>query len=102
MHCTQRGVSPLCASQSGVGAAQSVFVRQATQRPRALQSFVFGVAAHSVFDRHWTQVDVDALHFDAVAGHCASLVQPARHRNASGSQMGEAVPQSAFERHATH
>lgn len=35
-------------------------------------------------------------------GHCASVLQPTRHVNAVGSQMGAACPQSELDVHASH
>jgi hypothetical protein len=89
-------------SQTGVGAAQSAFVAQATQRPRGPQAFAAGVAAQSAFVAHCAHSEVVGLHFGAVAGHWESAVHPARQRKPSGLQIGAAVPQSAFARHCTH
>jgi hypothetical protein len=66
-HCTHATTS-WTVPQIGVGAAQSVFTLHATQRPRGPQTFV-AVAAQSALVAHCTQVDSDALHFGAVAGH---------------------------------
>jgi hypothetical protein len=35
-------------------------------------------------------------------GHCASVLQPTRHVNVVGSQMGAACPQSELDVHASH
>jgi hypothetical protein len=58
------------------------------------------VPAQSVLVTHCWQCEAVRLQCGAAAGHCASLVQPARHSR-SRLQMGAEVPQSAFERHAT-
>jgi hypothetical protein len=100
-HCAQAGVSR-CVSQTGVGAAQSAFVAQATHRPSRPHAFVAGVAAQSAFVAHCAHCDSAGLHFGAVAGHWESAVQPLRQRKPSGLQTGAAVPQSAFARHWTH
>jgi hypothetical protein len=85
----------------GVGAAQSVFAAHATQWPSP-QIFVAGVPAQSALVTHCTHADVVVLHLGAAAEHCASAVQPARHLSSSGSQIGAATPQSAFDVHCTH
>ena len=85
----------------GVGAEQSVFAAHATHFPSP-QTFVAGVPAQSAFVTHCTHEDVVVLHFGAAAEHCASVVQPERHLNSSGSQIGAATPQSAFDVHCTH
>jgi hypothetical protein len=99
-HCTQTFVSR-CKSQNGVGAAQSVFAAHATHLPSP-QTFVAGVAAQSALVMHCTHVESAVLHFAVVPEHCASAVQPVRHLNSWGSQMGAATPQSALDVHCTH
>ena len=100
-HCTQPFVSP-CASQIGVGAAQSAFVAHATHRPSPPQIFAAGFAAQSALVMHCTHEERVVLHFGVIPEHCASAVQPERHLNSWGSQMGAATPQSAFDVHCTH
>jgi hypothetical protein len=86
--------------QTGVGATHSAFVRHCTQRPSFPQTLFTGFAAHSALVRHSTQRPAVALHLGVGAAHCVSALQPARQWKSS--QIGAAVPQSAFERHATH
>jgi hypothetical protein len=100
-HSTQV-LTSRCVSQIGVGAAQSAFVAQATQRPPSPQILVAGVAAQSAFVMHCTHDESVVLHFSVVPEHWASVVQPERQRNSSGSQIGAATPQSAFDVHCTH
>jgi hypothetical protein len=61
------------------------------------------VPAQSAFVSHSTHVDVATSQERATAPvHCASEVQPTRHLKVPGSHTGAAVPQSAFERQASH
>jgi hypothetical protein len=85
----------------GVGAVQLVLATHCTHLPPSLQMGV-AVPAHSALDVHCTQLEVVTLQWGAAAGHCPSLVQPLRHLNSSGSQIGAELPQSAFDRHDTH
>jgi hypothetical protein len=94
-HWTQRWWSP----QKGVGAAQFVSAVHWTQAPSAEQYGV-DVPAQSTFDKHCSQREAITLQRGVPAGHCASLVQPARHWK-SWPQMGAEAPQSTFERHST-
>ena len=98
-HCTHCFTSR-CRSQIGVGAAQSAFAAHATQRPSP-HTLVAGVAAQSALVMHCTHDEVVVLHLAVVPEHCASVVQPERHLNSSGEQMGAATPQSAFDVHCT-
>jgi hypothetical protein len=86
--------------QYGVGAAQPVSAVHCTQRPSAVHTGV-DVPAQSALVVHWVQRESAVLQCGAAAGHCASVVQPVRQTKSCGSQMGAAVPQSLFERHAT-
>ena len=96
LHWTQRSPTHI-----EVGAAQLVSAVHCTHFPLSVQTGV-AVPAHCALDVHCTQLDVTVLQWGAAAGHCASPLQPARHLNSSGSQMGEADPQSRFDVHCTH
>ncbi len=78
-----------------------MFARQATQTWAALHAGV-EVPAQSALVLHCTQVDVWTSQWGAGTMHDASVVHPIRQRKVPGSQTGAAVPQSAFDRHATH
>ena len=66
--------------------------------PEALHSGA-AVFAQSAAVTHCTHVESATLHRAVGAAHVASVEQPPRHLRLSGSQMGVAPPQSAFERH---
>ncbi len=56
----------------------------------------------SLFDTHCTHSLSVVLQIGAEAPHCELLVQPARHLNSCGSQIGCALPQSRLFNHCTH
>jgi hypothetical protein len=83
------------------GAAQVEAATHCTHLPAPSQTGVV-VPAHCAVDVHCTQLELVRSQCGAAAGHCESPVQPVRHLNSWGSQIGAAEPQSAFERQATH
>lgn len=79
-----------------------MFCAQSAQRPPRPHTFP-GRAAQSALPRHWTQLDELVSHTGVdVPAHCALEEHPARQEKSCGSQIGIAVPQSAFPRHCTH
>jgi hypothetical protein len=80
---------------------QSAFAWHSTHAPTGEQIFVIGVAAQSAEVAHWTQSETIVLQTGTGAAQFALVLQPARQTLSTGSQMGNAEPQSAFERQAT-
>jgi hypothetical protein len=103
VHSTQAATKPKPpppVRQYGVVVGQSPSVAQATQMCAREQTCAVA-EVQSASPLHSTQVDVVTSQWGAIPMHWRSLVQPARHRYAPGSHTGAAVPQSAFDRHAT-
>jgi hypothetical protein len=86
--------------QTGALCGQSLFAWQTRHAPSA-QTFP-GWVEQSELARHCTQEDVIVSHSGVSPEQPVLLVQPARHRNSCGSQIGAAAPQSELLRHATH
>jgi hypothetical protein len=87
--------------QNGVviDGAQSAFAWHCTHWPSAEHSFAG--AAQSAAVAHSTHAETIVLHTGTGALQSPLVWHPARHTFRMGSQMGSAVPQSAFERQAT-
>jgi hypothetical protein len=86
----------MVATHAGAVLGQFMSLVHWTQRPRGLHTGV-DVPAQSVFDTHSTHDDVEVLQWGAGCPHCESWVHPTRHTKSVGSQIGAAVPQSAFD-----